>query len=180
MAVAHTILQAKDMDGLLDTLAAAVLDRHGDCASLAFIGIERRGVNIASALICRMEKKLGRAVPLGRLDISLYRDDWTVRGPKPSVGQTRIPFAVGGRILILVDDVLFTGRTVRAALEALADHGRPDKIELLALVDRGHRELPIRADYVGLALDTRPEDRVDVLVREVDGEEGIRLVSGAG
>jgi pyrimidine operon attenuation protein/uracil phosphoribosyltransferase len=177
MARSRSILGEKETDGILDRLAEAVLARHGDCANLALVGIERRGVNIASSLIGRMEKTLGRALPLGRLDIALYRDDWTVRGPKPSVGQTRIPFAVEGMMLILVDDVLFTGRTVRAALEALADHGRPGKIELLALVDRGHRELPIHADYVGLVLDTEPEDRVDVLVREVDGEEGVRLVS---
>ncbi|MDR2077231.1 MAG: bifunctional pyr operon transcriptional regulator/uracil phosphoribosyltransferase PyrR [Desulfovibrio sp.] len=177
METSRSVLGAKEMDGILDRLAEAVLVRHGDSASLALIGIERRGVNIASSLIRRMEKRLGRAVPLGRLDITLYRDDWTVRGPKPSVGQTRIPFGVEGMMLILVDDVLFTGRTVRAALEALADHGRPGRIELLVLVDRGHRELPIHADYAGLTLDTKPEDRVDVLVREVDGEDGVRLVS---
>jgi pyrimidine operon attenuation protein/uracil phosphoribosyltransferase len=173
----RSILQAKEMEDILNGLAAAVLARHQNCADLAVIGIERRGVNIAASLIRLMEKRLGRALPLGRLDIALYRDDWTVRGPRPAIGQTRIPFAVEGLVLILVDDVLFTGRTARAALEALADHGRPGKIELLALVDRGHRELPIHADYVGLTVDTRPEDRVDVLVREVDGEDGIRLVS---
>jgi pyrimidine operon attenuation protein/uracil phosphoribosyltransferase len=177
MTTSRFILQAKEMEDILDRLAAAVLARHQGCADLAVIGIERRGVNIASSLIRRMEKRLGRALPLGRLDITLYRDDWTVRGPKPSIGRTRIPFAVEGMVLILVDDVLFTGRTVRAALEALADHGRPGKIELLALVDRGHRELPIHADYVGLTVDTQPGDRVDVLVQDVDGEDGIRLVS---
>ncbi|MDR1359775.1 MAG: bifunctional pyr operon transcriptional regulator/uracil phosphoribosyltransferase PyrR [Deltaproteobacteria bacterium] len=179
MAGSRSILKAGELDGILEDLAGAVLARHKDCAALAFIGIERRGVNIASDLIRRMEKHLGRALPLGSLDITLYRDDWTMRGPKPRVGRTRIPFAVEGLTLVLVDDVLFSGRTVRAALEALADHGRPGRIELLVLVDRGHRELPIHADYVGLSLDTEQEDRVDVLVREVDGEEGIRLVSGA-
>jgi pyrimidine operon attenuation protein/uracil phosphoribosyltransferase len=177
MTTSRSILQAKEMEDILNGLAAAVLARHQDCADLAVIGIERRGVNIASSLIRRMERRLGRALPLGRLDITLYRDDWTVRGPKPSIGRTRIPFAVEGMVLVLVDDVLFTGRTVRAALEALADHGRPGKIELLALVDRGHRELPIHADYVGLTVDTQPGDRVDVLVQDVDGEDGIRLVS---
>ena len=177
MATSRSILQAREMDGILDRLAQAVFSRHRDSLSLALIGIERRGVNIASSLIPRLEKRLERAVPLGRLDITLYRDDWTVRGPKPAVGRTRIPFGVEGMMLILVDDVLFTGRTVRAALEALADHGRPGRIELLVLVDRGHRELPIHADYVGLALDTKPDDRVDVLLREVDGEDGVRLVS---
>ena len=175
MDTSRSILKAKEMEGILDRLAEAVFARHRD--SLALIGIERRGVNIASSLIPRLEKRLGRAVPLGRLDITLYRDDWTVRGPKPSVGRTRIPFDVEGMRLVLVDDVLFTGRTARAALEALADHGRPGRIELLVLVDRGHRELPIRADYAGLTLDTKPDDRVDVLVREVDGEDGVRLVS---
>ena len=121
----------------------------------------------------------GIAKTLGSLDIALYRDDWTVRGHKPSVGSTRIPFDVEGKALILVDDVLFTGRTIRAALEALVDFGRPSRIELLVLVDRGHRELPIHADYVGLCLETSPADRVDVLVSALDGEEGVRLVTPA-
>jgi pyrimidine operon attenuation protein/uracil phosphoribosyltransferase len=112
----------------------------------------------------------------GSLDITLYRDDWTSQAPKPAVGETRIPFDVQGKTLVLVDDVLFTGRTIRAALEALADFGRPSKVELLVLVDRGGRELPIHPDYVGFTCETRREDRVDVLVTPFDGEDGVRLV----
>jgi pyrimidine operon attenuation protein/uracil phosphoribosyltransferase len=175
-----SLLSAEDMRLILDKLARILLERHGDCATLALIGIQRRGVVIASGLRDRMAAQLGGPVLLGSLDITLYRDDWTSKSPKPAVGETRIPFDVQGKNLILVDDVLFTGRTVRAALEALADFGRPSMVELLVLVDRGHRELPIHADYVGLASETEKEDRVDVLVPSIDGEEGVRLVRAGG
>lgn len=171
------LMSAEDMDRALDALAGSLLDRHGACSNLALIGIQRRGVIIAGELKERMSRKLGSPVPFGTLDITLYRDDWTTKGPKPSVGETRIPFDVEGRTLVLVDDVLYTGRTVRAALEALADFGRPGKVELLVLVDRGHRELPIHADYVGLRCSTNKADRVDVLVRDIDNEQGVRLVT---
>ena len=160
-----SLLSAEDMRLILDNLAQVLLERHGDCADLALIGIQRRGVVIASGLRDRMAAQLGAPVLFGSLDITLYR-----------VGETRIPFDVQGKTLVLVDDVLFTGRTVRAALEALADFGRPSMVELLVLVDRGHRELPIHADYVGLASETEKEDRVDVLVPSIDGEEGVFLV----
>ena len=177
MSATHSILQAKGLEEVLDSLAKAVLARHGDCAALALIGIQRRGVDIAAALRERLQKATGTQVPLGSLDIALYRDDWTVHGLKPAVGATRIPFDVENKSLILVDDVLYTGRTIRAALEALVDYGRPSRIELLVLVDRGHRELPIHADYVGLTQQTAAADRVDVLVSGLDGEQGIRLVT---
>jgi pyrimidine operon attenuation protein/uracil phosphoribosyltransferase len=175
-----SLLSAEDMRLTLDTLARILIERHGNCAELALIGIQRRGVAIASDLRDRMSAQLGGPVLFGSLDITLYRDDWTGKNAKPAVGETRIPFDVQGKILILVDDVLFTGRTVRAALEALADFGRPGKVELLVLVDRGHRELPIHADYVGLVSATEKEDRVDVLVPAFDGEQGVRLVRAAG
>ena len=165
-----------EMNRVLDDLAAALIARHGDCSNLALVGIQRRGVVIASYLSDRMARHLGGPVLSGSLDITLYRDDWTTKGPKPAVGETRIRFDVEGKNLILVDDVLFTGRTVRAALEALADFGRPSKVELLVLVDRGHRELPIHADYVGLLQETNRSDHVDVLVTPIDGEDGVRLV----
>ena len=177
MSAIHSALNAQDLEKLLDSLAKAVAERHGDCSALALIGIQRRGVDIASALQKRLEKSCGVTIPLGSLDIALYRDDWTVSGHKPAVGSTRIPFDVENKTLILVDDVLFTGRTIRAALEALVDYGRPSRIELLVLVDRGHRELPIQADYVGISLETDRADRVDVLVSALDGEEGVRLVT---
>jgi len=172
----QTLMTAEVMHACLDRLARELLDRHGGCDALALIGIQRRGVTIASALAARMAATLGRPVLTGSLDITLYRDDWTSQAPKPAVGETRIPFDVQGKTLVLVDDVLFTGRTIRAALEALADFGRPSKVELLVLVDRGGRELPIHPDYVGLTCETRREDRVDVLVTSFDGEDGVRLV----
>lgn len=171
-------MSAGDMARALDTLADRLLERHGACRDLALVGVQRRGVNIAEQLRARMARKLGEPVLAGSLDITLYRDDWTSKGPKPSVGETRIRFDVEGKTLVLVDDVLYTGRTVRAALEALADFGRPSKVELLVLVDRGHRELPIHADYVGVRCPTDKGDRVDVLVEDIDGEQGVRLVKG--
>jgi pyrimidine operon attenuation protein/uracil phosphoribosyltransferase len=173
------LMSAEEMRLTLDTLAGILLERHGNCANLALIGIQRRGVVIASCLRDRMGAQLGLPVLFGSLDITLYRDDWTSLSPKPAIGETCILFDVQGKHLILVDDVLFTGRTVRAALEALADFGRPSKVELLVLVDRGHRELPIHPDYVGLSIETDKEDRVDVLVPSLDGEEGVRLVRAA-
>jgi pyrimidine operon attenuation protein/uracil phosphoribosyltransferase len=171
------VLMATDaMHACFDRLARELLLRHGDCDNVALIGIQRRGVTIASALSTRMAATLGRLVLTGSLDITLYRDDWTSQSPKPAVGETRISFDVQGKILVLVDDVLFTGRTIRAALEALIDFGRPSKVELLTLVDRGGRELPIHPDYVGLVCETQREDRVDVLVTPFDGEDGVRLV----
>lgn len=172
-------MSAEQVQKTLDTLAAALLERHGDCRDLALIGIQRRGVVIAAELSARMAEKLGSPVHSGSLDITLYRDDWTTKGPKPSVGETSIRFDVEGKQLVLVDDVLFTGRTIRAALEALVDFGRPGKVELLVLVDRGHRELPIHPDYIGMTVDTQKNDRVDVLVNAIDGEEGVRLVRAA-
>lgn len=168
-----TLASGEEVSAALEKLADAVLARHGDCAGLALVGIQRRGVILAERLKDIMTTRLGHPVLSGSLDITLYRDDWTTKGPKPAVGITRIRFDVQDKLLILVDDVLYTGRTIRAALEALADFGRPRKVELLVLVDRGHRELPIHPDYVGFSRETSRETQVDVLVNEVDGREGI-------
>lgn len=167
----------KEISSMLETLADEILERHQDRDDLALVGIQRRGVVLAERLCGIMAGKIGHPVLSGSLDITLYRDDWTTKGAKPSVGQTRIPFDVQDKILVLIDDVLFTGRTIRAALEALADFGRPRKVELLVLVDRGHRELPIHPDYTGLRHTTAKDDHVDVLVREIDGEEGVTLTT---
>lgn len=172
------LLSAEAMDERLDFLANALISAHGGCDKLALIGIQRRGVVIAEELCRRMSHTLGQQVRMGSLDITLYRDDWTTLSGKPSVGQTHIRFDVEGKNLVLVDDVLFTGRTIRAALEALTDFGRPSKVELLVLVDRGHRELPIHPDYAGLTVATKKSDHVDVLVSAIDGENGVRLVTG--
>lgn len=169
------LASGREVDAMLEHLADAVLARHESCEDLALVGIQRRGVVLAERLRDIMAARLGYPVLSGSLDITLYRDDWTTKGPKPSVNETRIRFDVKDKVLILVDDVLYTGRTIRAALEALTDFGRPRKVELLALVDRGHRELPIHADYVGLRRETSRREHVDVLVNEVDGREGIFL-----
>ena len=175
MSVARTLMTSLQMAESLDSLAARLLTRHGDCRRLALVGIQRRGVALANRLCGLMSGHLGAPVLSGSLDITLYRDDWTTMGPKPAIGKTSIGFDVVGKTLVLVDDVLFTGRTIRAALEALTDFGRPSRVELLVLVDRGHRELPIHADYAGLTLETKISQRVDVLVEEYDGLDEVRL-----
>lgn len=175
-ALSLQLMSGEELGQCLDRLADELIARHGDCRDLALVGIQRRGVVLASRLRDLLGHKLGAPVLFGSLDITLYRDDWTTKGSKPSIGETRIRFDVENKLLVLVDDVLFTGRTIRAALEALTDFGRPRKVELLVLVDRGHRELPIHADYAGLRHITAKGDHIDVMVTEIDGEEGVRLV----
>jgi pyrimidine operon attenuation protein/uracil phosphoribosyltransferase len=165
----HEVLLA-----LAEALHGARKGREG----CVLVGIQRRGALLAEELGRISAREYGVEIPVGSLDITLYRDDWTTGALTPKIGRTLIPFGVEGKTLILVDDVLYTGRTVRAALEALSDFGRPGRVELLVLVDRGHRELPIRPDYVGITLDTAKHDRVDVLVASLDGEDGVRLTYG--
>ncbi len=171
------LMTAQEMDEALNRLAAAVIERHGNCEKLALVGIQRRGVDIAARLGKRLKTVLGRSLPHGSLDIALYRDDWRTSVKQPEVLQTDISFSVDGAVLVLVDDVLYTGRTIRAALEALADFGRPSRVELLVLVDRGHRELPIHADYVGLTVPTLRSDRVHVRMQEHDGHDEVFLAA---
>ena len=171
------LMTAAQMQLALESLAKDIIAKHGNCQNLAIIGIQRRGVVIADRLGKIINANLSKPVQSGSLDITLYRDDWTTKSPKPAVLHTNILFDVTSKNLILVDDVLFTGRTIRAALEALADFGRPNKVELLVLVDRGHRELPIHADYLSVQVETQKSDRVDVLVKEHDGMDEVRLVN---
>ncbi|MDR3043190.1 MAG: bifunctional pyr operon transcriptional regulator/uracil phosphoribosyltransferase PyrR [Desulfovibrio sp.] len=171
------LLTEEEMRRALERLAYQVLERHGDCAGLVLVGIQRRGADIAARLGRIIAERLGRALPSGALDINLYRDDWTTLSAKPAIGPSDIPVDLDGRDVLLVDDVLFTGRTIRAALEALLDYGRPRRVELLVLVDRGHRELPIHADYVGRAVNTGRNEQVDVLLRERDGRDEVSLSS---
>jgi pyrimidine operon attenuation protein/uracil phosphoribosyltransferase len=171
-------MSAERMSETLRTLAGTLHEAGKGRDTGVLVGIQRRGVLLAEELGRISAKEYGVDLPVGSLDITLYRDDWTTGALKPKIGRTCIPFDVEGKTLILVDDVLYTGRTVRAALEALADFGRPGRVELLVLVDRGHRELPIRPDYVGLTLTTGKHDRVDVLVASLDGEDGVRLTAG--
>ena len=170
------ILSEKDMSRTLDRLASEVTERRGDNENLAIIGIQRRGADLAERLKLILDEKLGRKIPLGKLDINLYRDDWTNLSRQPSINCTEIPFDIESASVILVDDVLFSGRTVRAALEAVLDFGRPRRVELLVLVDRGHRELPIRADYVGKEVVTFEDQHVNVLVKERDDEDKVVII----
>jgi pyrimidine operon attenuation protein/uracil phosphoribosyltransferase len=143
------------------------------------VGIADRGDHLAVRLASEIARIEGDEVPVGALDITFYRDDIGLRAEAPEVHETRIPFDVSGRTVVLVDDVLYTGRTIRAAMDALMDLGRPRRIRLAVLVDRGHRELPIRADFVGKNVPTRSEDDVRVMVAELDGEDGAVVHEGS-
>lgn len=172
------LLEQNEMARILDRLASQILERHARCEDVMLVGIERRGADLARRLARILESRLSRPAPLGTLDINLYRDDWTSLQGKPHIGQSHIPESVDQRVIILVDDVLFSGRTIRSALEALLDYGRPRAVELLVLIDRGHRELPIHADYVGRVVNTSRQEHVDVLLTERDGEDAVRLTAG--
>ena len=154
-------------------IAHEVLERNKGPEDIVLVGIAARGDDLARRLARELERIEGADVPVGVLDITFYRDDIGRRAQAPEVHETRIGFDVTGKTVILVDDVLYTGRTIRAALDALVDFGRPSAVQLAVLVDRGHRELPIRADYVGKNVPTRRDEQVRVALREVDGEDGV-------
>ena len=165
------ILGPDDVRRALARIAHEIVERE-PTDGLVLVGIADRGDHLALRLAREIESIEGRQVPVGVLDITFYRDDIGLTAEAPEVHETRIPFDVSGRTVVLVDDVLYTGRTIRAAMDALTDLGRPRRIRLAVLVDRGHRELPIRADFVGKNVPTRREDDVRVLVAELDGEDG--------
>jgi pyrimidine operon attenuation protein / uracil phosphoribosyltransferase len=170
-----TLMDAARMARTLSRIAHEMLERHPDLGRLALVGVRSRGVPLARRL-ARLLKDAGGTEPaVGAIDISLYRDDFTSLAAQPITKGTDILFSIDGRTVVLVDDVLYTGRTVRAALDQLIDFGRPARIELAVLVDRGHRELPIRADYVGRTLATARDEAVQVLVREEDGRDEVLL-----
>lgn len=169
-----TIMDGPAMHRALTRIAHEVIENNRGAQSLAVVGILRRGANIASALADEIEKIEGVRPPVGKLDISFYRDDVS-RHMSPVLHRTEIPFDVDGRDIILVDDVLFSGRTVRAALDALIDFGRPATIQLAVMVDRGHRELPIRADYVGKNVPSSHEEDVRMLVSDLDGTDAVEI-----
>ena len=169
------LVTEEEMRRTLDRLACEVLEQMSDASDLVLIGIQRRGVEIAARIRTLLEKKISRSFPLGKLDINLYRDDWTSRSGVPTINSTHLPFSIRDKDILLIDDVLFTGRTIRSALEAILDFGRPKSVRLLVLVDRGNRELPIQADFVGKKVQTTPSEHVDVLVRELDGRDGVVL-----
>lgn len=167
------IASEKQVAQLVARLAAAMSRRHKDTRDLALVGIKRRGVPLAERIAAKLTR--GRKVPVGAIDITLYRDDLQMVAETPIVRGSEISFDINGRTLVLVDDVIFTGRTIRAALTELLDFGRPRCIELAVLIDRGLRELPIQADYVGRTIRTRKGDRVDICLKEIDGRDGVEL-----
>jgi len=156
-------------------IAHEVLERNKGARDVALVGIAARGDDLARRMAEEVRRIEGAEVPVGVLDITFYRDDIGLRAEAPEVHETRIPFDVTGRTVVLVDDVLYTGRTIRAAMDALIDLGRPRAIQLAVLVDRGHRELPIRADYVGKNVPTRADDLVRVLTSETDGQDAVEV-----
>ncbi len=168
-----TVLDARAMERTLIRMADEIVELNAGTGDLIVVGIQRRGVQLAQRIVATIREREQVDVPTGALDITLYRDDLQTVGPRPLVGPTHLPWALAGKHVVIVDDVLYTGRTVRAALDELADFGRPARIALAVLVDRGGRELPIHADIVGKRLEVAPQDRVDVLVRELDGEDAV-------
>ena len=156
-------------------IAHEIVERNRGVDDLAIVGIRERGVPLARRISAELERIAGKAVPTGALDITLYRDDLMRQavGPQPLVRSTEIPFDIDNRVIVLVDDVLYTGRTIRAALDALIDFGRPRAIQLVVLVDRGHRELPIKADYVGKNVPTSRRESIQVRLQEVDGHDEV-------
>ncbi len=174
-ATAPCLLDAKQMESFLQRLCREIAAAFGSDESLVLVGIRSRGLPLAERLAGMLRGTMAKEVPVGVLDITLYRDDLTEKAGSPIVRPTEIPFALTGRTVVLVDDVLFTGRTVRAGMDALLDHGRPKRVWLAVLVDRGGRELPIQADFVGLKLEVAWNQRVSVKVQEVDQVDGVFL-----
>ena len=168
------VLDAADVHRALVRIAHEIVERNKGASELVVVGIHTRGVPLARRLAGKLGEIEGRPVPAGALDVAMYRDDIGMRPPQ-ATHDTELPFELAGKVVVLVDDVLYTGRTVRAALDALTDFGRPRAIQLAVLVDRGHRELPIRADYVGKNLPTSVAERVHVLLAEQDGEDSVTI-----
>ena len=168
-------LDATQMDQALRRMARDIAARVPEAESLVILGIRTRGLPLAERLGFALAEEAARIAPVGALDITLYRDDLTEKAGAPIVRPTEIPFSLKEKTVLLVDDVLYTGRTIRSALDALLDHGRPRKVLLAALVDRGGRELPIQGDFTGAALQVGEGQRVSVRLKEIDGEDGVYL-----
>jgi pyrimidine operon attenuation protein / uracil phosphoribosyltransferase len=177
-----TILDAQQMARVIRRMAGEIVERNRGVKDLLLVGIRTRGVPLAEALAAEIERMEGQKVPLGILDITLYRDDISMPagvsgiGAQPMVKETILPRSIDNRVVVLCDDVLYTGRTVRAALDHLVDYGRPRAVQLAVLVDRGHRELPIQADVVGKTVPTAESEIVEVSFPSTDGEERVRLL----
>jgi len=170
------LMSATEIDRTLLRIAHEIVEKNGGVEDLVLVGVKRRGVPLADRLGKLIERIDHLPVPLGVLDISFYRDDLSTLGPKPVVQPAEIGIAIEGRNVILVDDVLFTGRTTRAALDALFHHGRPRKVRLCVLIDRGHRELPIEASFVGRDIPTTMNEVIEVKLNEIDGSDKVLLM----
>ena len=178
---AHVILSAEDIRRAVRRIAHEIIERNGDLRSIVLVGLHTRGVPLAERLAGAIEEFEGQRIPVGTLDIGLYRDDLAqIDVSRARIQPTEMPADIEGKNVILVDDVLFTGRSIRAALDALTDFGRPAAIQLAVLVDRGHRELPIRADYVGKNIPTSLNEDVRVLLQETDAEDEVRIEKPEG
>lgn len=178
MKTTRTLLDRSDIDHIIKRMALEIIEAHKSLNNVAFIGIHTRGVYLAKRIQALIAQAESIDLPAGAVDINLYRDDWTRIGHYPTVRKTDISFDMDNKQIILVDDVLYTGRTVRAALDALVDFGRPARIELAVLIDRGHRELPIQANYAGKIIQTTPDEAVNVLLSESDETDRVDLVTG--
>jgi pyrimidine operon attenuation protein/uracil phosphoribosyltransferase len=170
------LMSASEIERTLVRLAHEMVEKNNGGENLGLVGIKRRGVPIAQRLAAMIEKIEKHPIDTGMLDISFYRDDLSTSGVRPTVTPGTIGFDVTGRDIVLIDDVLYTGRTIRAALDALFDHGRPKSVQLLALIDRGHRELPIEATYTGRSIPTSSREIIEVKLNEIDGQEQVLLV----
>jgi pyrimidine operon attenuation protein / uracil phosphoribosyltransferase len=169
-------MSASEIERTLVRLAHEIVEKNNGTDNLGLVGIKRRGIPIAQRLAKIIERIEKKPVPVGTLDITLYRDDLSTVGPKPLVTQSEMEFNVTGKDIVLCDDVLYTGRTVRAALDALFDHGRPHRVQLLVLIDRGHRELPVEASFVGRRVQTSDLEIIEVKLQETDQMEKVLLV----
>jgi len=177
MSKSQMLLEASDIERIITRMTYEIVENRKDIDKLALIGIHTRGVFLARRIRARLKEIEGIDIPAGDMDINLYRDDWTRISQQPIVRKTDISFSVDEKPIILIDDVLFTGRTIRAAMDALMDFGRPARIELGVLIDRGHRELPIQANYTGKYIKTRPDEAINVRLSECDGMDRVELVS---
>jgi pyrimidine operon attenuation protein/uracil phosphoribosyltransferase len=167
------VMESEQMKETLERMASAIVEQAKDRSNLVIVGIHTGGVHLAGRLREMIQKRFSLSIPLGALDINLYRDDWTRLHKQPLVRSTDLPFDIEDREVILVDDVLYTGRTIRAALGALVDYGRPERVQLAVMVDRGHRELPICPQFTGIKVDTTPQQQVNVHLVEKDGFDRI-------